>query len=212
MGTYYVANIPYSSDELYHHGILGQKWGVRRFENADGTLTEAGKARYSRKTTRKGYQENLNRLDKDLAKVRIKKQKLENKEKSLTENDEKAAKKIEKIESKINKYNNSINDYKNLANSIIDDATSKGYSVQSKPVTRKEGLGKRHATAALLSAAYIGVSSAAFPVFYPIAGASLSVGTGIFTPLAAAGSLAVKREKVSGTKYKVKNPGYRYVD
>lgn len=32
---------------LVHHGILGQKWGVRRFQNADGTLTEAGKKRYN---------------------------------------------------------------------------------------------------------------------------------------------------------------------
>ena len=33
-------------DELYHHGIKGQKWGIRRFENPDGTLTPEGKARY----------------------------------------------------------------------------------------------------------------------------------------------------------------------
>lgn len=32
--------------ELYHFGIKGQKWGIRRYENADGTLTEAGKKRY----------------------------------------------------------------------------------------------------------------------------------------------------------------------
>lgn len=48
MSIYYVSGIPYSSDELYHHGIKGQKWGERRFQNKDGTLTEAGKKRYAK--------------------------------------------------------------------------------------------------------------------------------------------------------------------
>lgn len=34
-------------NEIYHHGILGQKWGVRRFQNEDGTLTAAGRKRYA---------------------------------------------------------------------------------------------------------------------------------------------------------------------
>ncbi len=33
---------------LAHHGILGQRWGVRRYQNADGTLTNAGKKRYAK--------------------------------------------------------------------------------------------------------------------------------------------------------------------
>lgn len=36
-------------EELYHHGILGQKWGVRRYQNYDGTLTDAGKKRLEKK-------------------------------------------------------------------------------------------------------------------------------------------------------------------
>lgn len=36
---------PYPN-ELYHHGIKGQRWGVRRFQNPNGTLTAAGKKRY----------------------------------------------------------------------------------------------------------------------------------------------------------------------
>lgn len=30
-------------DDIYHYGIKGQRWGIRRYQNKDGSLTAAGK-------------------------------------------------------------------------------------------------------------------------------------------------------------------------
>lgn len=34
--------------DLYHHGIKGQKWGIRRYQNEDGSLTAEGRERYGK--------------------------------------------------------------------------------------------------------------------------------------------------------------------
>ena len=54
--------------ELYHHGIKGQKWGIRRYQNKDGSLTDAGKNRkYNKINMKNADTQNLDKwgTDKD---------------------------------------------------------------------------------------------------------------------------------------------------
>lgn len=48
----------YQKNSLEHHGIIGQKWGKRRWQNSDGTFNEAGKERYFGKKEIKNKEEN----------------------------------------------------------------------------------------------------------------------------------------------------------
>ena len=60
-------------NELYHHGILGQKWGIRRYQNPDGTLTESGKKhlkkmddKWTRKNADKAYKDAYKKSKKEM--------------------------------------------------------------------------------------------------------------------------------------------------
>ena len=60
-GTYSLVHADDEGAYLAHHGIKGQHWGVRRFQNPDGSLTQLG-------VKRRHYQTTLNDLDKKITK------------------------------------------------------------------------------------------------------------------------------------------------
>lgn len=77
------------SKELYHYGVLGMKWGRRRYQNKDGTLTTAGKAKRNAQIKKERKSDIKNRrllTDKEL-KQKIERLKLEKQLKELTTED-----------------------------------------------------------------------------------------------------------------------------
>lgn len=52
--------------KLYHSGVKGMKWGIRRYQNADGTLTEEGRARYGANSYQEMSPSQRANFDKDM--------------------------------------------------------------------------------------------------------------------------------------------------
>lgn len=79
---------------LTHHGILGMKWGVRRYQNKDGTLTAAGKKRYDAEVekikAREKVIKNYKRTQAKFDKLEAKRKELDEAEKLIKEREDKA--------------------------------------------------------------------------------------------------------------------------
>lgn len=200
----------FQSDYLMHHGILGQKWGVRRYQNDDGSLTDAGKRRYGSEDTKsissaKGIQKRLNDVDTAIAR---------NKRKVNDElsNMHKYTDKADKLERKLNKKNpmygrvnieneklrelrskadssfnkareaqHMIDEGNKQINSLINESQKSGYLMSSKEVMRDVSDGREVAKSLLMTA-----------------GASMLMG-----PFGAAAVMTTHKQ-VRGTQYKVK--------
>jgi hypothetical protein len=55
----------YYNNQIWHWGVKGMKWGVRRYQNADGSLTDAGKRRYSNDVAANAKKKKDNRLPEE---------------------------------------------------------------------------------------------------------------------------------------------------
>jgi hypothetical protein len=160
------------SDELQHHGVKGQKWGVRRYQNYDGSLKNAAKKRYISKT--------LNSLQRHKADAEFRRDRYTNYSKAIETSIEKAKlkgkdKKVEKKEKVLKKYqelkNTAINEIKQVDSATkktIDTAIKNNWNVTVKqgaanvmPKTAKDELIISCFTAGFLGGAAVtaGVSS-----------------------------------------------------
>lgn len=151
-------------DSLEHYGIPGMKWGVRRFQNADGSLTKRGERRYGalgRGGGARAMTRHLNKLDKGYANVEARRRsaaanaarKAYRMNKALSKGKTKKAEKLQKKAIKSGMKAAALEKTKgrieNLQWRIIAKAAQKGYTTNSQAVKRAGQDGKTRIAQAL---------------------------------------------------------------
>lgn len=168
-----------SNTELYHHGVKGQRWGIRRYQNKDGSLTAYGKKRYAKELAKLEAEKKRIRQQEQTAK-KIKKlddmrKDLDERKKALNPDDAPESAKRQKapsvpkkrklselsneeIQAKIDRMNLE-NKYKELAQAQIDAVSKKEVS-KGRKFTEEvlEKAGKNIATQAAAWAMGTGVN------------------------------------------------------
>lgn len=197
--------------ELYHHGIMGQRWGKKNGppyplsagahsasekkagwrQSLAGTQTRGGARKYTKE---------LNKADKKLATARYDRFKESEKVKRYQDKANKlaasgkSAKKIEKYKSKAEKhmlkaqeYGKEIQNASNRTDTLIKYLSAQGYSMSSRKVNRHVHIGRNIATSALTNLG------------------SVALATLVGSPMYVTGH---RISKIQGTKYKVKKTKY----
>lgn len=118
----------YNETYLSHHGIKGQKWGIRRFQNQDGSLTSEGKVRYEVNDKGKMSRSGRKRYSRDMYVTR---------EISFQNN------KIKSLNSQKKAYDDSYNKMLKNKQSAIKSLTDRGYDKKTAEKAFKEALTRR---------------------------------------------------------------------
>ena len=156
----------WEGDYLQHYGIQGMKWGVRRFQNPDGTLTAAGQKRYgdaSGPVSARKLQRHFNRADQVYANAtaegRFATKKAIKYGKKFTKRGDKLdaqgknpmsdrktlrlMDKAKKAQEEAKKYAAQAKEAENLQKRIIEKVAKQGYTMSSKPVQRAAWVGRQ---------------------------------------------------------------------
>lgn len=194
----------YNQNELYHHGVKGQKWYVRRYQNSDGTLTAEGRKRYgassdeqtlNRGKYAKDASKSLNALDQDRADAESNLRRLKKK----TEIMEKIGEDPSKYKEQIDHYTKNLKVATKEIDRIKSDLKRKNYSLNEQKTVRLS-----HKGAQILKGKIIANSAFAVPIglvemaLGPIGTVAVGL-TGLGTT-----AYAVATGDRNGTKYKVK--------
>ena len=161
--AYLIGNCMYDGDVLSHHGIKGMKWGIRRYQNEDGSYTEAGKKRYgdrnmySESHARK-LQKRVDKLERAKARADEKIISLDEKNRPMTMNRDRYSPNAQKrIDKRINENKQKMAEHEKtskalgkMIDQIMKDAKKQGYyTTVDKGVIRSDS-----AVTAVLKASY----------------------------------------------------------
>ena len=145
MNTYYVAGLPYS-DELYHHGIKGQKWGVRRSRQELG-YDDKGRLDAIQRRMLKTYKKSMNKYSRLTTRAEKRKRKGKNAAKLLDKansflNDANVQKSMSKTYNSLTKYERKrINRGYRRIRSAMFQTTNDYYSRRSKDYYNRRAKG-----------------------------------------------------------------------